>query len=418
MRLILLIGSIILISLSNLYAQETIYLANGNRLPGKLTGAEGERVRVTAVRNGKSSTFSSRRENLLVAVAADGRFLVISDLDQDPVKAQQEIDAFNKDEASRRTYDLLLKASPASVIQAQIQYESDEVVNYKALAGGAGSINKRELAAIFYRDGRHKLLMPPAAVVTAVNSVRGELKRLFTPPVTKSVTVANVTKPTPVKPAKGGGKPGVKVPATKSSEPIVKTEVSKPKPEPSVSKPQAVATTTDVKPTLTEAQYQQYRSDALNRVDQFVACLNIITNRELDDTQRDKAIDQALGWFMPDATVEVSSTKRPGVRKLKIGDYLRKLKLLPYASTAIEWTEVQYVSELTQATDGNYYGLIKGQQTFTGYSENGQDVMYSDVTEKSIKVKLESYTKSDESEVTGKEVKWRVLLGNIGLIDK
>lgn len=391
-----------------MYAQETIYLANGNRSAAKLTGAEGEKVKITVVRDGKPVHYSLRRENVLLAFADDGRYLIINSLDADPAKAQQEIDAFHKAAAPRLANDLLLKINPPSVIPATISYESDEVVNYKSATGAAASINKRDLAAIFYRNGRHRLLQTPAAVVAVLTSARPELMRIWATPAP-----AVAQKPTkvpaqaaPVRPATGA-----KATAKVKPVPVLPTPAAKPAP-----KPEVVARTPEPatpKPTLTDAQYRQYRASALQRVDQFVAYLNIITDKELDDDKKDKAIKEALALFMPDATIDVSSANRPGVRKYKIETYLSRLKVVPYASTSIEWSEIQYVSELTQAADGNYYGVITGQQTFTGYAANGQDVLYSDVTQKSVKVKLESYRKSGDA---GAELKWAVLLGNIGLV--
>jgi len=414
----LLLGLLPLLSL----AQETVYLANGNRSPGKITAAEGEKLTITVNRNGKPANFSLRRENILLAFASDGRFLVVSLLDADPAKAQQEIDEFNKGHSSS-AYDVLVKIAPASVVAGSISYESDALVNYKSTTGVAASISKRELAAIIYRDGRHRLIAPPNQAVAALISTRSEAFKLLTAPPPLSVRKAA---PVPAKPpaAKPVGKPNSsgKVAAVKT-KPV---SVATPEPQPVAEKPAevakatppaepAVSTAAGEKPSLSDAQYQEYRASALQRVDEFVAYLNLITDKDLDDDKKDKAIKEAVALFMPDATIEVGSTKRPGVRRYKVDAYLKNLKMLPYASTTIEWTEMQYVSELTQAADGDYYGMITGQQTFTGYAENGKDVLYTDVTEKSVKVKLESYRKSGND---GPALKWAVLLGNIGLVTK
>lgn len=414
-----------------LLAQETVYLANGNRSPGKLTVAEGEKLTITVNRDGKPANFSLRRENILLAFAADGRYLVINLLDSDPAKAQQEINEFNRGMSTPSVYDVLVKNSPPAAIAGIISYESDEVVNYKTTTGVAASINKRELAAIIYRDGRHRLIGPPTSVAPILISTRSEVFKLLTAPPPLSVRKAAPAVTAPPKkapPAKPGGnlKPGGKT--TSRSVPARALPAVTPEPEPMavVAKPEAAQpaasadppprpATDEKKPTLSNAQYQEYRASALQRVDEFVAYLNVITDKDLDDDKKDKAIKEATALFMPDATIDVTSAKRPGVRKYKIEAYLKNLKMIPYASTSIEWTEMQYVSELTQATDGNYYGMITGQQTFTGYAENGKDVLYTDVTEKSVKVKLESYRKTGNE---GAELKWAVLLGNIGLVTK
>ncbi len=400
-----------------LLAQETVYLANGNRSPGKLTAAEGEKLTITVNRNGKPANFSLRRENILLAFADDGRFLVVSLLDADPARAQQEIDEFNKGKSSS-AYDILVKIAPPSVIAGSISYESDALVNYKSTTGVAASISKRELAAIIYRDGRHRLVAPPNQAVSALISTRSEVFKLLTAPPPLSVRKAGA----PPASAPAQKKPvATKVTEKTTSVKPKTTPAAKPEPQTVVveDKPVEVARPAEPppadKPTLSDAQYQEYRASALQRVDEFVAYLNVITDKDIDDDKKDKAIKEAVALFMPNATIDVASNKRPGVRKYKIDAYLKNLKMLPYASTTIEWTEMQYVSELTQAADGDYYGMITGQQTFTGYAENGKDVLYTDVTEKSVKVKLESYRKSGNE---GPALKWAVLLGNIGLVTK
>ncbi|MVM36422.1 hypothetical protein GO730_00170 [Spirosoma sp. HMF3257] len=115
---------------------------------------------------------------------------------------------------------------------------------------------------------------------------------------------------------------------------------------------------------------------------------------------------------MPAATIEVTSKSRPGARRFPVREYLTRLKLLPYSSTKIEWSEIQYIKEMSQAADGNYYGVITGQQTFVGYGGNPGDVIYTDVTPKRVRVKLERYQMSyDGTDIT----KWNLLLGNIGV---
>ena len=409
-RLLFLLLACLGLPLVSLQAQDIVYLANGNRSLGKLTGAEGEKVKITVIRNGKPVTFSLRRENVLLAFSEAGRYLIINALDEDPAKAQQEIDAFQKDTSPPPAHDLMLKSAPAGVIPGTIRYESEDIVNYQSVGGAAASVNKRELAAIFYHDGRHRLLVSPAAVVAAINSSRAELVRLSTPaappaatPVKKPVAAVNSPKPAPSKPVLTVKK----VP----EQPVA------PKPEVAVAEmpPAPKTATAIVKPSLNEAQYQQYRASALQRVEEFGAYLNIIANKDLDDEEKDKAIDQVVKLFLKEATIEVSSTNKPGVRKYPIREYLNRLKQLPYAATSIDWTEIQYVSELKQAADGDYYGLITGQQTFTGYAENGKDVLYTDVTEKSVQVKLEAYKKAKGGEA---ELKWAILLGNIGVVVK
>jgi hypothetical protein len=196
----------------------------------------------------------------------------------------------------------------------------------------------------------------------------------------------------------------------KTETPLVTSNYVQPKTE------QSTATPEPAKPSLSEEEYQQYRTKAMQRVDEFGNYLNIITDKSLDGKEREKAIEQVVKMFLPNATIEVTTKDKPGSKKYKVRDYLTRMKLLPYSSAKVSWSEIQYVSELKQEADGNYYGTITGQQTFMGYGgTGGTDVLYSDVTQKNVKVKLQSYQKV----VDGQNVNnWDVLLGNIGVAGK
>jgi hypothetical protein len=158
----------------------------------------------------------------------------------------------------------------------------------------------------------------------------------------------------------------------------------------------------------------EYKDKAIVRVGEFSNYLSIIINKDLSPSQRDEAIDEAVKLFLPDATVEVSSINRTKTNKYPVREYLTRLKLLPYGKIDIAWNEIQYVSQPKLEADGNYYGTIRGVQTFTGYGNgaNRDQVQYSDVTPKNIRTKFESYIKVvDTVPIVG----YNVLLGNIGV---
>ncbi len=401
-----------------LLAQETIYLANGNRYPGKLVGTDGDRLRIAVQKGGKTTVYPVRRENVLLVFKQNGNYRLIKDFDDDSLKAQAQIEEFDQAPAPALAYDLLLKTSPATVLPGTISYESDEVVNFKSPKGEAATINKRELAAIFYRDGRHRLVQKTAEVTTAINSTRRELLEWSRPVVVAAAPNPPVVKKPVAKPpvkakAVSQVKAKPKLPAAEKKASLASVPAAPPPavaPSAAAAPPAAPAK----KPVLNESEYQEYRTSSLNRVEEFSLYLKIIVDETVAEDDKDKAIATAVGMFTPDATIEVSSNNRNGTRKYPVEVYLKRLKGLPYAKTNLEWNEIQYVSELKQADDGKYYGTISGQQTFTGYAENGE-VLYSDVTEKNVKVILDSYTKTKDGKV---DVKWNVLLGSIGISRK
>lgn len=383
------------------FAQDIIYTANGNRLENaQLTDVTDDRILFTVQKSDKTSSVSLQRQNVLFAFNRKGNFLAISSLSSELAQAKKQLQGFLAAPARPTRNDFLVKAVPFEVIPAIIVYNND-VVNYKTQDNKSAAINKSELVAILYHDGHHELLRAPTEVAPLLIDIQKLLDNTVSGASTPAAVSTNNTVPsTPPAPI-GNSTPN------SSLEKVTENQQTFVEPlAPS-------ASSTDAgKPTLNEADYQLYRKKALQKVDEFVSYLNVITDKKLSTYEKDKAIAQAAKLFMPAATIEVTSANRSGSRRYPIHDYLVRLKLLPYSSAKIEWSEVQYIKEMSQAADGNYYGVITGQQTFMGYGANGDNVVYSDVTQKRVRVKLEPYQVTFD----GKDItKWNLLLGNIGV---
>ena len=379
----------------DLCAQDAIYTANGNRLDNaQLADLTEDRVIFTVQKADKPSTYNFQRQNVLVAFRK-GNFLIVKDLNADLGRAKQELQTFLTTTAWQDK-DYLIRAVPFAVIPAKISYESDVLINYVTNEGKSASISKGELIAVLYRDGRHNLIRDASEVAPLLAELKKPIEASLQPVLNQPVAKA----PTP-----SARKPVETVSGTKPSQSAeVQSSEKSPQPNEIASSPQLN------KLILSEADYQSYRQKALDKVDEFSSYLNVITNKSLSAYERNQAVDQAASLFMPAATIEVTSNKRPGARRYPIRTYLNNLKLLPYSSTKIEWTEVQYLKELSQAADGNYYGIITGQQTFIGYGAG--NTQYSDITPKNVRVKLERYhlTRNGQD-----DVKWNLLLGSIGV---
>ena len=382
-------------------AQNALYLANGNQMTGaELLDLTDERVKYAIRRGDVMTNYSYSRENVLMAFKEDGNFLIISELSPDLAVAHKQLKGFLSAPMRRSDTDLLIMAVPLSVVPALISYESDEIVNYRRPDSSAASVNKSELVAILYRSGKHKLLRDPVEVAPLLPGVRTMLNKSSMSAATEPVAA--------ITPAKPDAKPTAPAPE------VMPTTAPTTNPSAAANAGPPVSTPAPARSSLklTEEEYQLYREKALRRVDEFSSYLSVITDKSLPSDEKDKAIEQAAKLFLPSATIEVTSVKRPGSRRYPIREYLARLKLLPYGSASIEWNEVQYVKELKQEADGNYYGMISGQQTFTGYGADGKKVMYSDVTQKNVKVKLQSYQKVIDGQ---EQFNWDVLLGNIGV---
>lgn len=359
--------SILLVLLvSSVRAQDRIWLDNGNPVQAKLSRALDSKLEWVAS-DGVLRIYNRKR--FLVVFSENGQFIVITELNENTSKAQAQIEAFYKSPPRNVSQDIIIKSVPLTVLTGNISYESDEVINYISAEGKAASINKEEVAAVIYKDGRHEIVRDVVDVAPLLGLVHKEIEK-------KEIELKKV-------------KPEKTVAAVKEKAPVVVKEKEK--------------------PVLTDSEYKEYSQKGIRRVDEFNSYLRIIGDKSRKSEEKNKAVLQALSLFEPQATVAVSSSS--GVRKYPVKDYLNRLKLLPYSKINITWNEVKYVSELKQEADGNYYGIISGQQVFEGYSANGK-VAYGDITRKNIRVKLESYQKTVDGRDT---LRWEVLLGNIGV---
>ncbi len=402
---------------SRVVAQDVIYFDDGSPLPEtRITDVTDKKVILTRQLDGISKDYPFGRGKILLAFTKAGNYLIVSELSADAIQAKQQIQTFLAAPPRNDGNDYLIKAVPLTVIPVQkIAYESDEIVNYTTRTGNAASISKSELIAILYRDGRHLLTAQAGEAAPFLADARPMLNNEGKP----APSNGSVSPPIYVSP-----KPGLVL----SQVPQSATQTTAPTPvsatEQTVSKPVATTPPTEIpaptpprtsfarpKLTLTEEEKEGYRQKSLLRVEEFVAYINIITDKSINNDDKDRAIEQAARLFMPESTIEVTSTQRAGSRKMSVKQYLTRLKILPYTSTKIEWVQTQFVRDLMQEADGNYYGTITGQQTFIGYDANGKP-QYSDITPKSVKVKLDSY----QTVMDGKEYdKWRVLLGNVSV---
>ena len=89
---------------------------------------------------------------------------------------------------------------------------------------------------------------------------------------------------------------------------------------------------------LSETQLADFKDKALRKTKALSNYISTIGDKTKDETQRNKAIDLAVGLFMSeDNLVEVSSLNRKENRRFKIRDYLNKIKMLTYNKVTIEW---------------------------------------------------------------------------------
>jgi hypothetical protein len=375
----------LLIVASPLYAQFTVYFVNGNKFTAQTIESYQEGYFKMQVKRGESVIINTHHRDRIPLIVKGAAYLVVSSLNNlSDADATQQVNNFLNASVIAPKADLIIKALPTEVILANISTENDDIINYVNESGQSASISKNEIVAIIRKDGSHAILKEFVEAASLLGSVKNTVDQLANQPIP-------APQPTPVPQPDPTPQPA-------------------PRPIPNPTPRPTPASTP--KPSLTEGELEGYREKAKQKVDAFYGYLNVIVDKQRPKAEKDIAVETAARLFMPNSMIEVDSDKNPGqIKKYTVREYLKRLQLLPYSTAKIEWSEVQYIKDLTQEKDGNYYGIINGQQTFMGYGKENE-VMYSDVRKKNVKVKLQSYEKQIDGQTA---FNWDVLLGNIGL---
>jgi len=370
---------------SPLYAQFTVYFVNGNKITAQTIESYQEGRFKMQVKRDDNVTTNTRHRDGIALIIKGATYLVVSSLNNlSDADATQQVNTFLNTPVFAPKADLIIKALPTEVILANISTENDDIINYVNESGQSASISKNEIVAIIRKDGSHAILKEFVEAASLLGSVKNTVDQLANQPIP-------APQPTPVPQPDPTPQPA-------------------PRPIPNPTPRPTPASTP--KPSLTEGELEGYREKAKQKVDAFYGYLNVIVDKQRPKAEKDIAVETAARLFMPNSMIEVDSDKNPGqIKKYTVREYLKRLQLLPYSTAKIEWSEVQYIKDLTQEKDGNYYGIINGQQTFMGYGKENE-VMYSDVRKKNVKVKLQSYEKQIDGQTA---FNWDVLLGNIGL---
>lgn len=165
---------------------------------------------------------------------------------------------------------------------------------------------------------------------------------------------------------------------------------------------------------LTPAQLEAFKKEASKKINALSNYISIISDKSVDQPIRQKSIELAVKLFLDkNQLVQVSSKNRDAIRSFKIGEYLNRLRVLPYSRVEIEWYDITYVSDFRYGSDGKYYAVATVFQKFRGYSSEGQ-LIYEDITQKDIEITVGKQVKK----VGDQEYKeWDVLLRQISVLE-
>ena len=347
----------------------------------------------------KASPVTTSTKKLMLLFNKSGDFLAFERLDFTNAQTQEAISHFLNG-ASTREKDQVYSLTKGRIDDKIITEDK----NFIYLQTNGDKIDKKTVAAVVYKDGHHILYAPvdKAAIILWENKpsaagapaeAKTETKKELPVSTAKTEIIKPVTEPKKDTPA-----------TTKLALPVQKPDAQAPPP----STPHTLRFE-DVAGNISKAEFEK---KALQKTNQLNIYLKVICDKSANYEEINKAIDQSVGLFVDEnAMIETSSVNRNDVKRYKIRSYLSHIKLVNYDKIEIEWTNVQYVSDLKQGPDGNYYGVVSFEQVFRGYRDG--KLIYQDVTRKNTTVVLKTYEKNIEGNT--KNV-WDVLLSDIGVI--
>jgi hypothetical protein len=362
-------------------AQDLIYTNDGRTLEGRVFEMKSNKFRYKKSENLKEKMFSIKKEDVVLVFNRNGTYLSMANL---PKNADDIIkDYLGNAEFDDSVFPLdRIITSDNQILVGEFITEVDDTIKFKDQQGVLKTIEKGDILAMIFRDGTHKLMLYPSIAATGLARVREKINELNDQNAQGGIAAMPV-----------------------STEEKKEVEVAKPL---AISEPAKDKSGIE---DLDDVSFKEYEQKALNKVNDLTVYMSKIANKATDFGESGKAIDLAVMLFVSEeSVVEVSSVKTGTRNKYKVRKYFNNLKLLKYDKISIEWTNINYVSNLKKGDDGNYHGTISYQQEFKGYKDG--KVVYSDITEKNVEVILKTYMKNVDGE---SKLLWDVFLEDIGV---
>lgn len=343
------------------YCQDKIYTALSST-QGKILAINESTI--TYKSNPKSqATVKLPLREVVLLFNQKGGYITSKGLNWKDPRTKQMVQSFLRQQSVQWPADVVINGDRSSV-EGTITGETSDAVSISSPTG-VKQLSKKSIALIIYRTGKHVSYTSANIISDLLNELRGPAAAISQPPIAL-VTIA----PEPAKPLA-------------------------------------------IDDLLSPIQKSEFEQKAKEKTYRFSNYLKILCDRSNPTSELNKAIDLALELFVNDSVdVETSSLNREVVQLRKIKRYLNDLKLLKYDNIELDWSNVQYVSDLRRAPDGTYRGTVTFQQTFKGFKDGA--LQYKDITTKTAEIILKTYNKVVEGAAT---TNWDILLGNIGVTE-
>jgi hypothetical protein len=359
----LFIWVLILTSMQCTLAQDMLYLADETFQQGRVLKKETDVISFKSISG--TGNVSVKKKEVLMIIYEGGNFEVYPDAATKSIPSSEITST-----VSSRTSDWIVTSD--RIIYAKISDAATKKIAYVPVsASGSPSetIDKSQVMAVFYKNGKYAFYSSPSTVANA-------LWRMLSKTDKKSISAAEPLKNS------------TQVPTQQKSVSIKKD-------------------TNDSIPFNSEELLKRAKENT-TLLEQYIG---IIADKETENEVADKAIDKSVKLFVQDAQIQVSRLGTDEKLSYPIHTYLKRLRILEYDRVEIIWHNIYYISTLRKSGD-KYYGTISYEQEFRGYKEGV--LKYVDNTDKNMEVVVQPYEKrGSDGQV---QQKWEVFFGDISVM--
>ena len=350
-------------------AQEMIYLASGNKVPGEISEITKDSIKFTNEANPDGSVYHFAIAKVRFAFNATGNYLIFN-----PAApfTDKEKDEFLAKVFKPRPFNIAVDLS-GKLLPFKLKSETDSTITGTD-NGKDFTLQKSSLAFTIRRNGNHDIF----------STVDKALPFLTKDKLIIDSLLANA-------------------PAA-----VAKIDTS-------ASSPQSEG----------DARYAQYITPdmamfgrkALQKTTEFTGYLHTIAAAKTERAAAVKSITLACDLFLNqgiNSRVEVANDQSSESNKYLVSNYLNRLMLKSgqFDKVNVEFADINYASKFTKGPDGNYYGTVTFVEKFQGFIDG--NLVYGNQTKRNIVIVLKQY----EKEVNGeKTTGWDVYLDDIGIME-
>lgn len=387
-----LLSFVSIIPILNALSQDKLYFTS-NTNQGNVQNITQSTVTFTPLQNTKSVNVETKK--VLLVFNKQGSFLVPSHMDFSGDLSSKLIQAFLSRKSTNTGTDQIY-VSEKKILEGIFVSEDKNFVYY-TINSKPSRIDKAKVVAIIFKDGHHLIYRTPSEAAETLWSIQQNSM----PGYASGNTIKKEISTTQENPVGGKDSSG-QIETSAARQPVAGTKDTLKKDS---LKP---LTFEQVAPNISK---EEFAKKATEKTTLFTDYLKILCNKQAQDFELDKATEQAIKLFVSEnARVETASATRQQITSKLIRTYLEDVRMLRYDKIIMEWTKVQYVSEIKLGFDGNYHGIVSFEQVFKGYRDG--KLIYEDITTKDAQVVLKTYEKIVEG---NSKVLWEVLLSDIGV---